>query len=119
MVKEDITLSKINVKTIKKLAMTLLFMKLVLKNIENIMIFYDSNKIVNDFLTNGKNRYQVFGYVIIKAGSFIENFQPVQMSASDNLHILTSGRYWLTETYRINSFNDFIFLALKKILRRE
>ena len=119
MVKEDITLSKINVKTIKKLAMTLLFMKLVLKNIENIMIFYDSNKIINDFLTNGKNRYQVFGYVIIKAGSFIENFQPVPMSASGNLHVLTSVRYWLTETYRKKSFNDFIFLALKNTLRRE
>ena len=55
MVKEDITLSKINLKTIKKLAMTLLFIKLALKNIENIMVFYDSNKIINDFLTNGKS----------------------------------------------------------------
>lgn len=98
--------------------MTLLFMKLALKNIENIIIFYDSNKIINDFLTNGKSRYQV-GYVIIKAGSFIENFQPVPMSASGNLHVLTSVRYWLTETYRMKSFNDFIFLALKNILRRE
>ena len=117
MVKEDIMLSKINLKTIKKLAMTL-FMKLALKNIENIMIFYDSNKIINDFLINGKSRYQV-GYVIIKAGSFIENFQPVPMSASGNLHVLTSVRYWLTETYRMKSFNDFIFLVLKNILRRE
>ena len=116
--KEDITLSKINLKTIKKLAMTLLFMKLALKNIENIMIFYDSNKIINDFLTNGKSRYQV-GYAIIKAGFFIENFQPVPMSASGNLHVLTSVRYWLSETYRMKSFNDFIFKALKNILRRE
>ena len=49
MVKEDITLSKINLSTMNKLAMKLLFMKLVMKNIKNVMIFTISIRLLMKF----------------------------------------------------------------------
>ena len=47
--------------------------------------------------------------VIIKGSSVIEN---IQHSILDNVAPITDTRYWSTETYTVNYFNQFVYYNL-------
>ena len=80
--------------------------------------FYDSVGVVDSFLAEVKDlmpRYQ--NNVLIRAGFSIENVQQV---LNDNYSDpLVQTRYWSTEPYETNSFNDFVSFKIREsILRR-
>ena len=72
--------------------------------------FYDPQKVISDFLNNVKAKFQTENdYFIIKGSCVIEN---IQRSALDNILPITDTRYWSTETYTVNYFNQFIYYNL-------
>ena len=72
--------------------------------------FYDSESVISDFLKNVKAKFQVQNSeVIIKGSSVIEN---IQHSILDNVAPITDTRYWSTETYTVNYFNQFVYYNL-------
>ena len=80
--------------------------------------FYDSTALVDSFLAEVKDlmpRYR--NNVLIRAGFSIENIQQV---LNDNYSDpLVQTRYWSTEPYETNSFNDFVSFKIRaSILRR-
>ena len=78
--------------------------------------FNDSEKCVDTFLRNVKNRYQATSKKTFKVSFTIEN---IQNASSADLQALTSDRYWTTQTYDGIYLNDFIFFSLKAdILKR-
>ena len=78
--------------------------------------FHNSEKCVDTFLRNVKNRYQATNKKTFKVSFTIEN---IQNASSADLQALTSARYWTTQTYDGIYLNDFIFFSLKAdILKR-
>ena len=78
--------------------------------------FYNSEKCVNDFLLNVKNKYKASSKKWFKCSFTIEN---IQNALTPHLEFLTNNRYWTTETYDAIYFNDFVFFSLKAdILKR-
>ena len=72
--------------------------------------FYDSEKVVSDFLNNVKAKFQTEGeQVIIKGSCVIEN---IQHSILDDILPITDTRYWSTEVYTVNYFNQFVYYNL-------
>ena len=72
--------------------------------------FYNSERVISDFLNNVKTRFQIENdHVIIKGSCVIEN---IQHSILDNISPITDTRYWSTETYTVNYFNQFVYYNL-------
>ena len=72
--------------------------------------FYDSERVISDFLNNVKTKFQIENdYVVIKGSCVIEN---IQHSILDNISPITDTRYWSTETYTVNYFNQFVYYNL-------
>ena len=85
--------------------------------------FYNSEKLVDDFLRNVKHRVPVGRSTTrgenkfnIVCGFSIEKKQLSPFAANTNGAILNS-RYWSTEPYETKSFNDFIYFSLKAHLQ--
>ena len=70
--------------------------------------FYNSEKLVDDFLLNVKSRIRRSAECdfIIKWGFSLENVQP---SPFKNKAPIVNSRYWSTEAYQTKLFNDYIY----------
>ena len=79
--------------------------------------FYNSRKLVDEFLTNVKNLIKRRNqYFIIRCGFSIENFQPTLDNYNEPLK---NTRYWSTEPIETKSFNDFVYFNVRQsILKR-
>ena len=80
--------------------------------------FYNSEKLVDNFLLNVKNcvKRSSPGKFIIKCGFSLEN---VQLSPFENEELIVNSHYWSTEPYQTKSVNDYIYFSLRKgILKR-
>ena len=86
---------------------------LSVKKYSNSYDFYDSEKVVSDFLNNVRSKFKPSSPVLIKGSFVIENIQP---AVSDNLVPLSNTRYWATDVYRATFFNDFVFSSLQTTL---
>ena len=73
--------------------------------------FFNSEEVVDDFLRNGKYKFESGGTKWIKSSITIEN---IQQSLYQDLKPLIKSRYWTTPPYEGAYFNDFIFFALKQ-----
>ena len=81
-----------------------------IKKFGNIYDFYNSEKVISDFLSNVKSRIQIENdHVIIKGSSVIEN---IQRSILDDIAPVKDIRYWSTEVYTVNYFNEFVYYNL-------
>ena len=73
--------------------------------------FYDSEKLVDDFLFNVKNRVgRSNNYFLMKCGFSMENIQPPLF---ENEQPIRNSRYWSTELQQTKLFNDFICFKLR------
>ena len=78
--------------------------------------FYSPDKCVEDFLKSVQYKFQSNHKSSFKCSFYIENRQN---SVTNNLASLADTRYWSTETYDGEYFNDFILFGLKQdILKR-
>ena len=78
--------------------------------------FDNSEKCIDTFLRNVKNRFKATSKKWFKCSFMIEN---TQNAYSNSFQALTNTRYWTTETYDSIYFNDFILYSLKAdILKR-
>ena len=78
--------------------------------------FYDSEKCVNEFLLNVKQRFHVTNRKWFKCSFTIEN---QQLPINSNHKPLKDNRYWTTESNESVYFNEFVFYSLKSsILKR-
>ena len=80
--------------------------------------FYNSEKLVDDFLLNVKSRIRrsAESDLIIKCGFSLENVQP---SPFENEVLIINSRYWSTEAYQTELFNDYIYFNLREgVLKR-
>ena len=57
------------------------------------------------------NSEDVVGLKLIKSSFMIEN---IQQSAFENLTPILNTRYWTTDIYKTNYFNDFVFYGLRQ-----
>ena len=81
-----------------------------IKNFGNFYDFYDSERVISDFLNNVKTRFQIENdHVIIKGSCVIEN---IQHSILDDIPPLKDTRYWSTDAYTVNYFNQFVYYNL-------
>ena len=72
--------------------------------------FYNSEKVISEFLNNVRSKFQVENeQVIIKGSCVIEN---IQHSMLDEVLPITDTRYWSTETYTVYYFNQFVYYNL-------
>ena len=72
--------------------------------------FYNSEKVISDFLDNVRARFQIENdRVIIKGSCVIEN---IQHSTLDDILPLKDVRYWSTDAYTVNYFNQFVYYNL-------
>ena len=72
--------------------------------------FHNSEKVISDFLNNVRARIQIKNdRVVIKGSCVIEN---IQHSILDDIPSLKDTRYWSTETYTVNYFNQFVYYNL-------
>ena len=87
-----------------------------IKKFGNIYDFYNSEKVISDFLNNVKARIQIENdHVIIKGSCVIEN---IQHSILDDIAPVKDIRYWSTETYTVNYFNEFVHYNLAEDYRK-
>ena len=70
--------------------------------------FYDSQSIITDFLNNVRSKIEINNTVVLKGSFVIENIQ----RAADNSILLTDTRYWSTDVYTVNYFNQFVYYNL-------
>ena len=84
--------------------------KIEFKKYSNQCPFYNSEKCVDDFLKNVRNRFQATNKKWFKCSFTIEN---TQNSIRLDLQALTNTRYWTTETYNSIYFNDFILHSFR------
>ena len=78
--------------------------------------FDNSEKCIDTFLRNVKNRFRATNKKWFKCSFTTEN---TQNAYSNDFQALTNTRYWTTETYDSIYFNDFILYSLKAdILKR-
>ena len=72
--------------------------------------FYNSEKVISDFLDNVKARIKIENdHVIVKGSCVIEN---IQRSILDDIAPVKDTRYWSTEVYTVNYFNQFVYYNL-------
>ena len=92
-------------------------MKLHLKNIRLVMIFFDSVTVVEDFLNSVKSKMPRYSHgVLIRAGFSIEN---IQQALDNYTEPLTQTRYWSTEPINTKSLNYFVYFKIREsILKR-
>ena len=79
--------------------------------------FYNSEKLVDEFLTNVRRKIKRSNeYFLVKGGFSIEHFQ----ATLDNYNEpLKNTRYWSTEPIETKSFNDFVYFNIREsILKR-
>ena len=80
------------------------------KNFGEFYDFYDPQKVIHDFLNNVKAKFQTENdFVIIKGSFVIEN---IQRSLVNDISPIKDTRYWSTETYTVNYFNQFVYYNL-------
>ena len=81
------------------------------------MIFFNSEKLVNEFLLSIKSKiFRSNTDFYIRCGFSLKN---MQASLTDDDVSLTNSRYWSTELIQTKSFNDFVFFSLREsILKR-
>ena len=72
--------------------------------------FYNFEEVVEDFLNNVRSKFKSSGPGLIKCEFIIEN---IQQSVYKNSRPIRNTRYWSTDTYRANYFNDYVFHSLK------
>ena len=79
--------------------------------------FYSAEKLVDEFLSNVKNRVLRSNVdFFIKCGFSLENIQP---SPVENDAPIKKLRYWSTGPYETKSFNDYIYFSLRvSVLKR-
>ena len=79
--------------------------------------FFDSAKLVDDFLSNVKRKSKRSNeYFLIRCGFSLENIQPVLDSYNEPLK---NTRYWSTDPIEAKSFNDFVYFNVREsILKR-
>ena len=70
--------------------------------------FYNSQSVITDFLNNVRSKIKISNTAVIKGSFVIENIQ----KASDNSILLKDTRYWSTEVYTVNYFNQFVYYNL-------
>ena len=72
--------------------------------------FFNSEKVVYEFLSNVRSKFKPNNSVIIKGSFILENIQP---SDSGDFIDLRDSRYWSTDVYKATYFNDFIFFSIQ------
>ena len=79
--------------------------------------FFNSEKLVDDFLTTVRRKIKRSNeYFIIRGGFSIEHFQPTLDNYNEPLK---NTRYWSTEPIETKSFNDFVYFNIREsILKR-
>ena len=79
--------------------------------------FFNSEKIVDEFLSNVRRKIKRSNEYFLIRGSFsIEHFQPVLDNYNEPLK---NTRYWSTEPIETKSFNDFVYFNIREsILKR-
>ena len=80
------------------------------KKYSNFYPFYDSEKCVDEFLLNVKQRFHVTHSKWFKCSFTIEN---QQLPINSNLEPLKDIRYWTTESYESVYFNDYVLYSLR------
>ena len=74
--------------------------------------FYNSEKLVDDFLLNVKNKVGRSNNVFfIKCSFSLENIQP---SPFESEQPIRNSRYWSTEPQQTKSFNNFTYYNLRE-----
>ena len=75
--------------------------------------FYNSQKLVDDFLLNVKSRIRrsAESEFIIKCGFSLKNVQPAPF---ENEVLMVNFRYWSTGAYQTKSFNDYNYFNLRE-----
>ena len=80
------------------------------KNFGSFYDFYNSESVIADFLNNVKTRFKVEdSKVVVKGSCVIEN---IQRSNLGDILPIKDTRYWSTETYTVNYFNQFVYYNL-------
>ena len=74
--------------------------------------FFDSQKVVDEFLFNVKNLFEPSTYVLFKTDFAIENIQNSPVGIADTADI-KSLRYWSTNVYRSVYLNNFVVFKIK------
>ena len=80
--------------------------------------FYNSEKLVDDFLLNVKSRIRrsAEGDFLIKCGFSLQNVRPPPF---ENEVPIVNSRHWSIEAYQTKFFNDYIYFNLREgILKR-
>ena len=79
--------------------------------------FFNSEKLVDDFLTNVRRKIKRSNeYFLIRGGFSIEHLQPTLDNYNEPLK---NTRYWSTEPIESKSFNDFVYFNIREsILKR-
>ena len=78
------------------------------KKFGNSYNFYDSQSVISDFLNNVRSKIEINNTAVIKGSFVIENIQ----RAADNSISLKDTRYWSTDVYTVNYFNQFVYYNL-------
>ena len=78
------------------------------KKFGNSYNFYDSQSVISDFLNNVRSKIEINNTAVIKGSFVIENIQ----RAADNSILLKDTRYWSTDVYTVNYFNQFVYYNL-------
>ena len=93
-------------------------LKIMFAQYSQVYDFYNSEKLVDDFLLNVESRIRRSAEddFIIKCGFSLENVQP---SHFENEVLIVNSRYWSTEASQTKSLNDNIYFKLREgILKR-
>ena len=78
--------------------------------------FYNPDEVVEEFLTNVRDKFQNRTVdVIAKCGFSTKNIWP---NPSENSIPISDVRYWSTEPIRTKSFNDYVYFSLKKDIQK-
>ena len=70
--------------------------------------FYNSKSVITDFLNNVRSKIKLNNTAVIRGSFVIENIQ----KTADNLIDLKDTRYWSTDIYTVNYFNQFVYYNL-------
>ena len=70
--------------------------------------FFNSQSVITDFLNNVRSKIKIDNTSVVKGSFVIENIQ----RAADDSVLLKDTRYWSTEVYTVNYFNQFVYYNL-------
>ena len=80
------------------------------KKFGNVYDFYNPEKVIPDFLSNVRSKIWLENdYVTIKGSCVIEN---IQRSILHDIAPVKDVRYWSTEAYTVNYFNEIVYYNL-------